>query len=180
MYVAGVEDGSFVREGTSNRCVPLCCAVMCGSQIVRIHLTYIEIDGLDATERLLNIVEGPVDVFILGGVTFAGFNLIDPFRVNEVFGTPVIIYADKHPDGDAIYRALRENFSDWRLRWSVISRLGDIQCVEIMRCPVFYEVIGASKSWAREILEASAMICRIPEPVRVASLIARGLSDLGP
>ncbi len=179
MYVAGVEDGSFLRGQKPNR-VPLCCAVMEGSKILRVHLVDIEIDGLDATDKLISIVDGLVDVFILGGVTFAGFNIIDPFKLHEAFGVPVIIYAEKHPDSRAIFKALRENFSDWRLRWDVISRLGDIEHLVIRGCRVFFEVIGASKSWARRVLEETALICRIPEPLRVAGLIARGLSHLGP
>jgi len=179
MYVAGVEDGSFLR-GQTPSVTPLCCAVMDGPKIVGVHFTHIEIDGLDATDRLLSIVDAPIDVFILGGVTFAGFNLIDPFRLREALGTPVIIYADRRPNSEAIYRALRGNFDDWEIRWAIISRLGDIQEVEIMGCKVFYEVVGAPKDWARRVLEASAMICRIPEPLRVAGLIARGLSPLGP
>ncbi len=178
MYVAGVEDGSFLRGQEPNR-VPLCCAVMEGSKILRVHLVDIEIDGLDATDKLVSVVDGPVDVFILGGVTFAGFNIIDPFKLNETFRVPVIIYAEKYPDSDAIFKALRGNFSDWRLRWDVISRLGDIEHLVIQGCQVFFEVIGASKDWARSILEEAALICRIPEPLRVAGLIARGLSHLG-
>ncbi len=178
MYVAGVEDGSFLRGQEPNR-VPLCCAVMECSRILRVHLVNIEIDGLDATDKLISVVDGPVDVFILGGVTFAGFNIIDPFKLHETFRVPVIIYAEKYPDSDAIFKALRENFSDWRLRWGVISRLGDIEHLVIQGCRVFFEVIGASKDWARGILEEAALICRIPEPLRVAGLIARGLSHLG-
>ena len=178
MYVAGVEDGSFLRDQTPSR-VPLCCAVLEGSRIIRVYLTSIEIDGLDATEKLIEMVDGGVDVFILGGVTFAGFNIIDPFRLHEAFGVPVIIYADKHPDGEAIYKALRKNFPDWEARWGIISRLGDIERVVIRGCRVFYEVVGASKDWGRTVLEETALICRIPEPLRVAGLVARGLSRLG-
>jgi hypothetical protein len=180
MYVAGVEDGSFIRGITPSNRTPLCCAVMDGPTIIGVYLNHIEIDGLDATDKLLKMVQGPVDAFILGGVTFAGFNIIDPFKVYEAFKVPVIIYAEKYPNSEAIFKALRKNFGDWELRWGVISRLGDIHHIEIRGCPVFFEVIGASKAWASSLLEASAFVCRIPEPLRVAGLIARGLSHLGP
>jgi endonuclease V-like protein UPF0215 family len=176
----GVEDGSFeafpVKTGGQ---AYLCCVVMEGASIINVRLTKIHVDGLDATEALLGL--GPfndLEAIILGGVTFAGFNIIDPFKVNNETGVPVIVYSGSKPDNDAMLEALQRHFGDWRERWEVVKRLGRVH--EATTFPgepqIYFEVVGEEPSWAEEILRDAAMVSRIPEPVRAAGLIARGLS----
>jgi endonuclease V-like protein UPF0215 family len=42
--------------------------------------------------------------------------------------------------------------------------------------PLYVKVVGATPNWAAKLICASAGCCRIPEPVRVARLIAKGLT----
>jgi endonuclease V-like protein UPF0215 family len=42
--------------------------------------------------------------------------------------------------------------------------------------PVYFEVVGCPIQWAVEVLKDAALTCRIPESVRVAGLVARGVS----
>ncbi len=119
-----------------------------------------------------------VESVILGGITFAGFNIIDPSTVFNETGLPVIVYSGVEPDNDSMLFALRRHFDDWKMRWRVIEGLGRVYKTVTRRGepPVYFEVVGGSASWAEEVLHYSASICRIPEPVRVAGLIARGVS----
>ena len=142
-------------------------------------LTRVEVDGFDATERLLELLEGvDVDAIILGGITFAGFNMVDPAEVNSATGVPVIVYSGKKPDNEEMLRALRRHFPDWERRWKVVEGLGEIHSMMPRKDepPIYFEVMGASPEWAEEVLRNAAVISRIPEPVRVAGIVARGLS----
>jgi endonuclease V-like protein UPF0215 family len=49
---------------------------------------------------------------ILGGVSFAGFNVIDPTIVYEEFWKPVIVISRTKPDNKAVKRALQYDFED--------------------------------------------------------------------
>lgn len=157
---------------------------MCGveiesSLIRRIRLKRIQVDGLDATDKLLSMLEGiEVDAVILGGITFAGFNIVDPRVILEERGFPVIVYSGTKPDNEAMLMALRKNFEDWRERWEIVQSLGQVYTASTYReePPVYFEVIGGSRGMAEDVLRRFAMVSRIPEPVRVAGLIARGLS----
>jgi len=46
--------------------------------------------------------------------------------------------------------------------------------------PIYIEVIGAEVSWAQKLIRNLSSRCRIPEPVRVARFIARGLTRVLP
>ena len=54
---------------------------MRGAVIQDVQLRRILVDGLDATDALLNMLSGlEVNAIILGGVTFGGFNVADVER----------------------------------------------------------------------------------------------------
>lgn len=178
----GVEDGSFCAFGRGEKkSTILCCVEMTKDLINFVRILPIKIDGFDATEKLLKMVSGDckgVDAIILGGITFAGFNIINPITIYRDTGVSVIIYSGKRPNQRATLIALRKHFDDWLERWKIIKDLGVIYETFSRpgEPPIYFEVIGRSKIWAETILKHSAMVCRIPEPVRVAGIIARGVS----
>jgi endonuclease V-like protein UPF0215 family len=178
----GVEDGSF--KAFSNRTPSytyLCCVAMVGNLVEGVQLRKIEVDGRDATEKLSEMLkDAEAKTIILGGITFAGFNIIDPWRILHETGVPVIVYSGKKPDNDGMLRALQSHFEDWSERWKIVESLGQIHSLETFPgAPhVYFEVVGCSADWAAGVLRDSALVSRIPEPVRVAGVIARGLSPL--
>lgn len=180
MRLAGVEDGSFYSFSRKLRVFTvLCCVGMTHDRIDCIRLSYIEVDGFDATEKLSEMLCGlDVEAVILGGITFAGFNIVDPPAILHDTGIPVIVYSGKRPDSLSMLSALKKHFKDWDRRWGIIERLGPIHQATLWPSepPVYFEVLGGSATWAEDILSSSALVCRIPEPVRVAGLIARGVS----
>ena len=180
LRILGVEDGSF---DAFNRKAPgrtlLCGVLMEGDRILKVRHAEIRVDGLDATDKLLSMKRGiEVDAIILGGITFGGFNVIDPRVIHAETGIPVIVYSGVKPDNDAVLAALRKHFHDWESRWEIIAGLGKIHSTRVFRedLEIYFEAIGCDPGWAEGVLRDSAMISRIPEPVRVAGLVARGLT----
>ena len=180
LRILGVEDGSF---DAFNREPPgrtlLCGVLMKGDRILKVRHGEIRVDGLDATDKLLSMMRGiDVDAVILGGITFGGFNVVDPRVIHGEMGVPIIVYSGVKPDNDAVLAALRKHFPDWEIRWEIIAGLGEIHSTRVFRedPEIYFEVIGCDPEWAEAVLKDSAMISRIPEPVRVAGLVARGLT----
>ncbi len=181
LRIAGVEDGSFEafdRERPQKTL--LCCVCMKGDSIEGVGFETIEVDGLDATGKLLNMLNRMgCGAVILGGITFAGFNVVDPRAVSEGAGVPVVVYSGEEPDNDAVLRALMGHFGDWERRWGMIRAAGEVHATVPGEGepPVYFEVVGAPVRWAEGLLRYSAKLCRIPEPVRAAGILARGLSS---
>ena len=180
LRILGVEDGSF---DAFNREAPgrtlLCGVLMKGDRILKVRHGEIRVDGLDATDKLLSLMRGiDVEVVILGGITFGGFNVVDPRVIHGETGVSIIVYSGVKPDNDAVLAALRNHFPDWEIRWEIIEGLGEIHCIRVFRedPEIYFEAIGCDPEWAEVVLKDSAMISRIPEPVRVAGLVARGLT----
>jgi len=182
--VAGAQDGSFepFRRGLggSIQHASLCLTKLRGRVIQGVRLACITVDGLDATEALLKgLGSWEVDALILGGATFAGFNVVDVQLVNNETGTPVIVFSGDRPDIEATRDALRKHFPDWRERWSRYEKLGEIHILGISDYPlVYFEAVGCSKGFAVDVLRDQAVSCRTPECVRVADLIAKGVTPV--
>jgi endonuclease V-like protein UPF0215 family len=177
LRIVGVEDGSFQKNVTANAL--LVSVLVTGSKIEHVKVFRITVDGLDATERLsANIRDWTFDVLLLSGISFAGFNLIDPLKISEAFGKPIIIVSRTEPNNKAVKKALRAHFEDWKTRWAVIEKLGPVHKTSTLlgKQPLCLETVNADVEWASQLVRALAFWGRLPEPLRVARLIAHGLS----
>lgn len=175
--VVGVEDGGFSREADIQKAL-LVSVFLHGISIIDFQMTDIEVDGLDATEKFSYMLRRwSFDSVILAGVSYAGFNLIDPNVIFEDFGKPVIVVARTEPNSKAVKGALLRHFEDWETRWAVVEKLGTVyEIVSVPNEPPIYaEIVGADLRWASNLVRRLSVCCRIPEPIRVARLIARGL-----
>ena len=174
----GVEDGSF-RVFQPWQSTLLCAVLITGDRVNAVRIGRVIVDGQNATDVLLRmLVNIRFDALILGGVSFAGFNIINATRLHEELGVPVIVYSGEKPDSQSVLAALKAHFADWEERWTPVERLGVIYSI-VTRAgcpPVFFEMVGESRNWCEEVLRASAQVTRAPEPVRVAGIVARGLT----
>lgn len=178
--IVGVEDGGFVRlsgRGTSKAL--LVCVLLRDTWIHNFQVNTITVDGLDATEKLIAMLHHwSFDAVMLAGVSFAGFNLVDPTLVFEEFSKPVVVISRTKPNNVAVKNALVQHFKDWQVRWSIFEKLGPVHQIVSMtdEPPLYIEVVGATVGWASKLIRATSTCCRVPEPIRVARLIARGLT----
>lgn len=178
----GVEDGSFKAFERKKPSYTFLCGVQTEQdKIELVRLVKIKVDGFDATEKLLSILNGiKVKAILLGGITFAGFNVIDPFEINQETGTPIIVCSGVEPENKKMLFALKKHFEDWERRWNIINKLGKIYSTIPFSSepPIFYEVVGCSHEWAENVLHRAVAVSRMPEPIRIAGIIARGVSQI--
>ena len=180
----GIDDGPFPPKTDDEvRYAPLIAVWLKGSHLQHLRTDWITVDGLDATRKVQLLLKGSLHIpVLLSGVTFGGFNLIDPWKVQKNTKAPVIVVIGSRPDNRAVKRALFRHFPDWKERWDLIRSLGPLHHVRTMATegPVFFERFGCSTQDAALILKGSAFVSRVPEPLRVAGILARGLFSSKP
>lgn len=139
---------------------------------------YIERDGTDATDKIITMVSNTkhedLRVIMTDGVTFAGFNTIDIKKIAEETLLGVIPVMRKMPDFEKIKNALT-NFPDKEERWQCIKRAGPIHCTQVHRGVIYYQCAGLEKEEAEKVIALTCMHSQLPEPVRVAHIIATGV-----
>jgi endonuclease V-like protein UPF0215 family len=143
--------------------------------------THIEKDGMDATDRIAEMITGSrnygqIRVAMLGGVTFGGFNVVDIEQFHDRTGLPVIVVIRRLPDMESIGLALK-NLDRPELRYRAILRAGEIHEVRTKwrGGPVYFQCKGIEKEDAARLIVDTAVHSRLPEPVRVAHIIATGI-----
>jgi len=144
--------------------------------------TNIKVDGLDATRKIASmILNSPhhkqLRVIMLNGITFAGFNVVDIKKLNTQTKLPVIAVTREKPNFKEIREALK-NLPKSEERWKTILNTGEI--VEVFTRnkseKVYMQISGILEEDAKRILQLTSTRSNIPEALRVAHLIASGIS----
>ncbi|MFO8112744.1 MAG: DUF99 family protein [Desulfosalsimonadaceae bacterium] len=174
--VAGFDDAPFDRNAQGD--VTIVGTVYAGLRFDGVLMTDVEKDGFNAASRIIESIEKSrfpehIRLIMLGGIAFAGFNVIDVFELYERLCTPVLVIARRAPDMDAICRALTGgHIPHGRAKWELIRRLGPMTPVK----NVFAQTIGLSAEQAADTIERFSIHGNMPEPLRSSHLIAGALS----
>jgi len=139
--------------------------------------TEVEIDGIDATEKIIEKIlktkHKDIRIIMLDGITFAGFNTVDIKEIYEKTNLPVIVVNRKKPDFKKFIETLKR-MSNSRKRLKCVENAGPIYWVSVKNKRVCFQCYGIRKDDAAKIIKESSTMSLIPEPLRVAHLIATG------
>ena len=181
--VLGVDDGVFTPHVES--LVPVVGVVFRGGYwLDGVMHTEILVDGFDATERISAMVTGSphykqLRVIMLNGITFAGFNVVDIKALNATTDLPVIAVTREKPDLPLIRRAL-EHLPRSEERWKAVLNAGELSKVSMRKEgeKVYLHTAGISVLDAEKIVRLTSTRSNLPEALRVAHLVASGISHL--
>jgi hypothetical protein len=178
--VLGIDDGVFTPH--SNELVDVVGIVYRGGYWLDGFMhTKVLVDGLDATEKLVEMITSSphypqLRVIMLNGVTLAGFNVVDIEELSQRVKLPVIAVTRDKPNFDDIKKAL-EHLSHSEQRWRAIEKAGKMIKVRTRNGeePIYVHVVGLSEEDAKRVLKSTSTRSNVPEALRVAHIIASGL-----
>lgn len=178
--ILGVDDGFFVPHQLG-KCTIIGVVFRGGYWLEGIMRTQVEVDGLDATDKISEMIarsqhRKQLRVVMLDGITFAGFNVVDVSELSEMVGLPVIAITRERPNLEDIRTAL-ENLPFTERRWKAIADREQLfEVIGHRKSRIFMQTAGLELNTAREIVIKTSTRSNIPEPLRVAHLIASGLT----
>lgn len=134
-------------------------------------------DGRDATRALREALEGgkflpQLHALLLDGIALGGFNVVDLPALAEALDLPCIAVMRDRPDFERI-RAALEHVEGSERRLATMQRAGEIHAAD----DVFFQVRGCAPEVAAEALDALTLHGHIPEPVRIAHLVATAVAN---
>lgn len=140
--------------------------------------TEVEIDGEDATEkiieRILKTKHKDLRIVMLDGITFAGFNTVDIKEIYEKTKLSVIVINREKPDFERFIETLK-NLPNYEKRLKAVENAGPVYYVSIKNKRICFQCYGIKKEDAEDIIKVTSTNSLIPEPLRVAHLIATGV-----
>lgn len=198
MNVIAFDDGPFPRD---HRGDVLLVGVVCSdTRVDGIVSGRIRRDGADATRRMIELVRASqfgahLQAVLLQGIAVGGFNVVDIHGLSEALSVPVLVVVRRPPDMTAVRRALfssaptgeRPRVTGATRKWKLIERAGAVEPLGPSRralkrgsprtAPkVWVQRAGLSTDEARRILAATTLHGNIPEALRVAHLVAGGVT----
>jgi hypothetical protein len=176
--VLGIDDAPFSFKSVETLVVGV---VMRGKSYVEgILSTKVKVDGTDSTAKLIEMINSTrhkqqLRAILVDGVALGGFNVLDIDELAAETNLPVLTITRDKPDLESIENALRKHFTDWKARLELMSR-GEIQKIETSHKPIWIKHSGVELSKAKETIQLTTLRGALPEPIRLAHLIASGIT----
>jgi endonuclease V-like protein UPF0215 family len=179
--VLGVDDGVFTPRAKGF--VPVVGVVFRGGYwLDGVMHTKIRVDGFDATHKIASmILTSPhykqLRVIMLNGITFAGFNVADIKKLAAKTKLPVISVTREKPNVPKIREALK-NLTKSEERWKAMLNAGELFEVRARSGgeKIYVQFSRILEEDAEKILQITSTRSNIPEALRVAHLVASGIS----
>lgn len=175
--VLGVDDAPSQRSDEETF---LTGVVYRGTEFVEdIRAVPVDVDGEDATERVIRLFQmcnnpRQIKAVLTDGISFAGFNLVDIREVSDEIDKPVIAVTSNEPDRDDFRDAMRRsgNYDE------KFEEMPDYATVQLQEGNCYIQFAGCNREEAERIIRKSIIHGLVPEPIRVAHMIGRGMRSL--
>jgi endonuclease V-like protein UPF0215 family len=141
----------------------------------------VTVRGMDASDAIIAMVRrmnrDDLNGILLHGTVIAGYNIIDLSRIHQFSNLPVMsITKEPHED---LQTHLRTTFpSDWKSRWDIASQNGSMYPLKLDTMSIIHvQFVGCDWETATAVLKRLTKFGGVPEPIRVARLLARAKVD---
>ncbi len=172
--VVGFDDSPFPYEHRGD--VRVVGAVCARTRLDGVLATTVRRDGTNATDRLIEAVRSSrfsdhIRAVLLQGIALAGFNVVDLARLSETLDVPVLVVVRKLPRLHLVKAALHDRTPGGAEKWRLIEKQGPLEKLGAL----YVQRVGLSASEAADLLAATTSHGNIPEPLRLAHIIAGGV-----
>ncbi len=145
-----------------------------GSSVDGVLSEVVEVDGTDASDKIISMVKKSkfhtqLRAILLKGLAVAGFNMIDIAKVSRETKVPMIVVMRKLPAVETLKKVMEKLGKKRGIKF--IERAGQIHKAGNL----YIQFSGTTLEKAKEILRISCNRANIPEPIRVAHLMAGGV-----
>ena len=171
--VIGIDDSPF-RKSKDKKILVVGVVMRGGSWIDGILSTKVTVDGNDSTKNIVQMInkckfKPQLQCIFLDGIAVAGFNVIDVRELNKKTKLPVIVVIRRNPDIAKIKNTLVKIKKQNKIK--LLEKAGKVIQIE----NIFVQIAGINFEKARKILKIVCTRSLLPEPIRLAHMIASGV-----
>ena len=171
--VLGIDDGPFDKDKKGN-CIVIGALFRGGEFLDGLMSTKIRVDGRNAATKLISMINRSkwkcqIKYIMLDGIALGGFNIIDASLLFRKTHIPIVIVIRKRPDISRIKDVL------WKIGKKDGIRMIDDAGEVYKEGRVYFQVYGCTEVEGRDLIKHTIRHADIPEPIRIAHIIASGL-----
>lgn len=167
------------RKGISKRSI-LAGVVMRADMILDgFTFSRVDVGGMDATEKIIEMYEAldrhDINILLLNGCVISWYNVIDLNHVADAVALPLISIT--YNDSKGLEKYFKENFpKDSQHRIEVYHKNGPRTPLRLHTGHIIYtRFLNIRKEETLRLLNKFTLHGAVPEPLRIARLIARSL-----
>ena len=173
--VVGFDDAPFAYEHRGD--IRLVGAVCARTRLDGVLSGTIRRDGVNATRTMIDLVQGSkfsghVRAVLLQGIAVGGFNVVDLRGLHEALGVPVLVVVRRAPRLNLVKDALFNRTPGAARKWKLIEQAGPVEPLG----ELYVQRVGLELADAAALLRATTLHGNIPEPLRLAHIIAGGVT----
>lgn len=171
--IVGIDDGPF-NKFKDKKVLVVATFFRGGSFMDGVMSTIVTVDGSDSTEKIARMInkskfKPQLRAIFLHGISVAGFNVIDVPRLSKQTKIPVMVVVRNYPDFESIFSALK------KLKYYAKAKLVKKMPRPVKLNDIYVQLAGITLQEAKEFLDITCTRSYIPEPLRVAHIIAAGI-----
>lgn len=181
--ILGIDDSPFKRKNKYTQIIGT--VFRAGEYMDGLLSSKIRVDGFNSTEKIIQMIKksrtkGQLRMIMLDGIALGGFNVIDINKLYKKTKLPVIVVIRRRPDFKAIEKALK-HLSKPEQRLELMKSAGKIHEMKIKHKglrksgKIYFQFAGLTEKQTRQALKLTIVHGLIPEPIRVAHLVATGV-----
>ncbi len=176
----GFDDAKFELK-SYNKKTQLIGIVCQGTRIVNAVKKEILIDGDDATEALVELVNlnlNHIQYILTDTITFGGFNIVDLDEIYNRTKKPIIAITEREVDLELIKNTVMNKFpNNFKVKLQKIINAGNLYETNINTAggisKIYFHSKGINKAKVELLLEKICIDSKLPEPVRLAHIIGK-------
>ncbi|MEM3737004.1 MAG: DUF99 family protein [Candidatus Bathyarchaeia archaeon] len=185
LRIVGIDDGKPLPP-TQSRSNLVGVIFRGGSWLDGLLRATIKTDGMDSTEKIVKMLKGSnhygqIRIIMLHGLTFAGLNVVNLKQLCRRVERPAIVVMKEKPDYNRIEEAAKR-LHDGEVKLKLLRDAGEPLPVVTKAGvpPIYIQAQGIGVEDAEKIVKLSSTHNSLPEPIRVANLIASMLKPKSP
>lgn len=173
--VVGFDDAPFAHEHRGD--VRVVGAVCSRTRLDGVLSGKVRRDGVNSTDTLIALVADAkfrehIRGVLLQGIALAGFNVVDLHRLSTTLDVPVVVAVRRQPRLQMVEDALRQRTPGGARKWKLIQAAGPLTRIGAL----WVQHIGVDRAGAAALIAATTLHGNLPEPLRLAHLIAGGVT----
>jgi len=174
LRILGIDDSPFLRHDET--CFLIGVIMRLDFYVEGFMTKQIHVDGNDAQALIAEMAETRsgkgCNVIMTNGITFGGFNIIDPHALYERLRKPIITVTNKSPDMETLKAAISKYLHS-QSSIDLIERLSMEEIELASGHLVYINRAGINAIDARSLIRKTIRQGSVPEPIRMAHLIGR-------
>ncbi len=183
--VVGFDDAPF--EKFNNRKDTLIVGVVTrgGLYFEGLLSTKVRVDGFNSTKKIIESIKNSkfypqIQALMIDGISLGGFNIINVEEFYKKTGIPILIIMRRRPNFKEFFKAM-EHTTRPKVRRRMAEKAGDVKKVYVKNSNVdgfvYYQKFGCTNEFAEEVIKITTTRSLVPEPLRIAHLIASGIKE---